>query len=49
MEGIRPRGGQRIKFMDTLLEHIGGRGKVVDLVKLSQKREGWHSMVDDVT
>lgn len=49
IEGRRARGRQRLKFMDTILQHLGGGRGTVDLIRLADDRGRWRSMVADVT
>ena len=47
--GRRARGRQRKKFMDSLLEDIGGRYSVAEMVRMADERENWRSMIANVT
>ena len=49
IQGRRARGRQRTKLMDTILQQLGNGWRTVDLVRLADDREGWRSMVADVT
>ena len=49
VEGTRSRGRQVIKYMNALLAQLGDGWRVVDLVRLVEKRTEWRPMVADVT
>ena len=48
IEGVRARGRQRMKFVDSLLDVVGER-EAVSLVRMAFDREQWRSMVANVT
>lgn len=38
-----------MKFMESLMDDNGGRWALVELVRMTRKRDEWSSVVSDVT
>ena len=44
-EGRRARGRQRQKYLDRILEDLGGRWKAGEFMQLATDRRRWHEMI----
>ena len=49
IEGKRARGRQRKKFMDSLLERMGGESTVAEVARMAENRVRWRAMIANVT
>ena len=47
IKGRRARGRQRLKYMDGIVEVIGC-GTAAEVVRLTEDRGGWHSIIANV-
>ena len=48
VEGRRPRGRQRIKYLDTIVEDIGGQTTRNNLIQLARDRQRWREVTAHV-
>ena len=48
IEGRRPRGRPRQKYLDGLVRWTGGRMSAVQLLQTARNREEWRAMIADV-
>ena len=48
LEGRRARGRQRVKYLDTIVEDLGGRMTTNQLLQLARDRERWKQVTAHV-
>ena len=47
--GKRARGRQRVTYIDSILNYLGGGQTTGNVIGLARERRDWRSMVDNVT